>query len=185
MAYILENDVNTLKIIRNRQVPENLCKLYLNDDMADVFFVFPNTDDVRRLTAHRLILAAASTVFHQMFYGDLREGVDVIISDCSIDGFTEFLQYFYLDEVTLTSDNIFEIIQMAHKYDLPGCVSMCIDFLIEYLNNETVFLTLHIAFVYDNKELITYCERMICNDPKSVFSAEAFVYCSKMVLKRI
>lgn len=188
MANLFDSDVNILKTIRNHQVPESLCKLYLNDDMADVFFVFTNTgeaDDVKRLTAHRLILAAASPVFHQMFYGDLPEGEDVIISDCSFEAFTEFLQYFYCSEVTLSSDNVFEVIQMAHKYDLNDCVNMCIDFLIEYISVETVFLTLHIALLYEVKELINICERMICDDAKSVFAAETFPYCSTMVLKRI
>lgn len=185
MAYIFDNDVNILKTIRNSQVAESLCKLYLNNDMADVFFVFSNRNDVQRIPAHRLILAAASPVFHQMFYGDLPEDTDVIISDCSFDAFTEFLQYFYLNEVTLTSDNIFEIIQMAHKYDLTDCVTMCIDFLIEYINYETVFSTLHIALLYEFKELTIVCERLICADPKSAFSTEAFPYCSSTVLKWI
>ncbi|XP_055314004.1 uncharacterized protein LOC129575101 [Sitodiplosis mosellana] len=188
MAYVFDNDVNILKTIRNHQVPESLCKLYLNDDMSDVFFTFPNTGDdetIQRLTAHRLVLAAASPVFHQMFYGDLPEGEDVIISDCSFDAFTEFLQYFYLNEVTLTSDNVFEVIQMAHKYDLEDCVRICIDFLTEYMSFETVYLTLHIAALYEITELINICERMICDDAKSAFAAEAFPYCSYMVLKRI
>lgn len=187
MAYTLENDVNILKIVRNHQVPESLCKLYLNDDMADAFFIFTrNTDDnIKRLSAHRLILAAASPVFHQMFYGELRESGDVIISDCSFDAFTEFLQYFYLNEVAMTSDNIFEVIQMAHKYDLQPFMNMCIDFLIEYLNHETVFLTLQIAMLYDIKELKEICHRMICNDTKALFATESFPYCSFEVLKRI
>lgn len=187
MAYTLDNDVNILKIIRNHQVSESLCKLYLNDDMSDVFFVFTNDNDetIQRLPAHRLILAAASPVFHQMFYGDLPEGAQVIISDCSHDGFAEFLQYFYLTDITFSSDNVFEVIQMAEKYDLPDLISMCHDFLNEYLSCETVFLTLHIALVYDIKELKANCERLICNDAKSVLAAEAFPYCSPIVLKEI
>lgn len=189
MAYVFDNDVNILKTIRNHQVPESLCKLYLNEDMSDVYFTFPDIgsgdDTIQRLAAHRLILAAASPVLHQMFYGDLPEGEDVIITDCSFDAFTEFLQYFYLNEVTLTSDNVFEVIQMAHKYDLSDCVRMCTDFLTEYMTVETVFLTLHIALLYEITELIDICERMICDDAKSAFAAEAFPYCSYTVLKRI
>lgn len=92
---LLDSDVNVLKFIRNHQVTESLCKLYLNDDMADVHFVFgADTDNIQRLCAHRVILAAASPVFHQMFYGDLREAGDVIISDCSFEAFSEFFAVF-------------------------------------------------------------------------------------------
>lgn len=186
MAFILENDVNILKIVRNHQVSESLCKLYLNDDMADVFFVFTeNDDETERLAAHRTILAAASPVFHQMFFGELRENGNVFITDCSYEGFVEFLQYFYLSDVTLTSDNITEVIQMAHKYDLQCFVTMCIDFLTEYLSHETVFLTLQIAMCYELTELKEICERLICNETKSVFQTDSFPYCSFAVLKKI
>lgn len=85
----------------------------------------------------------------------------------------------------LTSDLVFEVIQMAHKYDLPECVNMCVDFLIEYLTHETVFITLQIAIWYELTELITICEGMICNEAKSVFAAESFPFCTFAVLKKI
>lgn len=100
MAHILENDLNILKITRNDQVAESLCKLYLNDTTtSDVYFMFYSSDSdgnetVDRLPAHRIILAAASSVFHQMFYGDLRKENDVLISDTTKDAFAEFLQFF-------------------------------------------------------------------------------------------
>lgn len=183
---ILDSDVNVMKFIRNHQVTESLCKLYLNDDMADVHFVFgANSDNVQRLCSHRVILAAASPVFHQMFFGELRETGDVIISDCSFDAFSEFLQYFYVADVVLTSDLVFEVIQMAHKYDLPECVNMCVDFLIEYLTHDTIFITLQIAIWYDLTDLMAICTRMICDEAKLVFAAESFPFCTFVVLKRI
>lgn len=62
MAYILENDVSVLKVVRNHQVTESSCKLYLDESMA-----------IERVPAHRFIQGAAFPVFHQMFHGELKE----------------------------------------------------------------------------------------------------------------
>lgn len=188
MAHILENEINILKIVRNHQVIDSLSKLYLNDStMADVHFTFasPDADTIQRLPAHRIILAAASPVFHQMFFGDLREENDIIITDASIESFKEFLQFFYLSDIVLTSDNIFDVYQLAYKYDIPTFVDICNEFLIEYLSIETLPLTLQIAIWFDNKQLLTICERMICDHTSELFKSESFLYCSYQVLHKI
>lgn len=186
-SYMFENDVNVLKVVRNHQVSESLCKLYLDESMADVYFVFHNSNNetIERVPAHRLILGAACPVFHQMFYGQLKEGGDVLIADFSKDAFAEFLQFFYMNDVVLTTENILEVYQLAHKYDVPKCMDICNDFLIEYLNYDTLPLTMEIALLYEIPKLLRICERMICDHANEVFESEAFLYSGPKTLKHI
>lgn len=187
MAYILENDVSVLKVVRNHQVSESLCKLYLDESLADVNFVFDNATDetIERVSAHRLILDAASPVFHKMFYGELNEENDVFIADTTKDAFAEFLQFFYMSDVVLTTEHIVDVYQLTHKYDLPKCTDICNDFLIEYLNYDTLPLTMQIALWYENAKLLSICERMVCDHANEVFENEAFFHSGKQVLKHI
>lgn len=187
-SYMFENDVSVLKVVRNHQVSESLCKLYLDESMADVYFVFHNSNNdetIERVPAHRLILGAACPVFHQMFYGNLKEEGDVLIADFSKDAFAEFLQFFYMNDVVLTTENILEVYQLAHKYDLPKCMDICNDFLIEYLNYDTLPLTMEIALLYEIPKLLRICERMICDHANKVFESEAFLYSGPKTLKHI
>lgn len=89
--------------------------LYLNEQLADVNFVFKNEAEVEKVPANKAILAALSPVFRAMFFGPMKEKGDVEMVDATADGFKEFLGFFYLDQVKLTIENIDEVIQLADK----------------------------------------------------------------------
>lgn len=114
--------LNVSKSIVNKNVSS--CSLWCSEEHADAHFLFRCCDDddndtattsskcvdvqtngtetetddptVKKIAVHKLILAAGSPVFHQMFYGQLKETKPVEIVDVSVDGFTEFLQFFLL-----------------------------------------------------------------------------------------
>lgn len=44
-------------------------KLYLNENYADVNFVFKDGEDVQKIPANKAILAVRSPVFNRMFFG--------------------------------------------------------------------------------------------------------------------
>lgn len=95
---------------RNYKLVTNVGKLYLDEETADVKFIFENGDNIESVVAHRSLLAAGSCVFRRMFYGDLKEGTEVPIVDVSIDGFIAFLQYFYMEVVTYNSTGQFSFV---------------------------------------------------------------------------
>ena len=74
--------------------------LYLKSELADVHFTFPAIGS-EKVSAHKLILASGSSVFKAMFYGQLKEGDTVEITDSNASAFKELLQFFYLPIVKL------------------------------------------------------------------------------------
>lgn len=58
-----------------------------------------------------------------MFYGSLKEGNVVKIVDADADSFKEFLQFFYLGEVTLTVENVEIVARLVDKYDILEAVN--------------------------------------------------------------
>lgn len=98
-------------------------KLYLDDKTADICFLFEtNGGGIDRIPAHKLILTTGSQVFETMFYGSIPEGNEVKISNGNSAAFKEFLQFFYLDEITMTTENIADVINFVKQYGIERCM---------------------------------------------------------------
>lgn len=141
---------------------------------------------MKRIPAHKIILAAGSPVFNKMFFGELKEDKTVEIVDVSMNAFTEFLQFFYLNQVTLTYANAGEVIYCGSKYDVPHVMNAYKDFLHDNaLTQHNVCSILKIAVRYEFPQLISKCEGLITSIPNLIFRNIDFIRCDRFVLKQI
>lgn len=159
-------------------------KLYLNAENADVYFICADDKDVR-IPAHKLLLGAANDAFHAMFYGELCEKGDIEINDASGDAFKEFLQFFYLENIKLTMDNIDGVLNLCSKYVFSSSVNICERFLIDSLDNGNVCFIYGLAILFDLNDLAGKCEIVIMQNTKTVLHGAAFMECNKNVLNHI
>lgn len=168
--------------IKNNASSEAIEKLYLNDELADVHFVF-NVDKV--VPANKSVLAALSPVFHKMFFGDLKEGAEVKIVDARAVGFKEFLQFFYLSEVTVTMENIETIVRLADKYDVLEYIKACVLSTVDELTVENMCWFYQLALILENNALIEFCESKLIKSSEKILATEAFKRCEQDTLRRI
>jgi hypothetical protein len=91
-----------------------------------------------RLPAHRLVLAAASSVFEEMFFGlgthtraraRKWKSVEVIIRDVVPGVFLDFLTCIYTDQLLVKSASIIDLIELGQRYQVPKIRSICSEFL--------------------------------------------------------
>ncbi|XP_055316915.1 BTB/POZ domain-containing protein 6-B-like [Sitodiplosis mosellana] len=176
---------NVLKNTTASEFITKITKMYLNEQLADVHFVFEFDDDVQKVPAHKLILATLSPVFHTMFYGSLKERNEVKIEDADVDAFKEFLQFFYLGEVTLNMENIETIVRLADKYDVLEYVNAGAVFLKTQLKLDNMCWGYQLAMNVKNDELIEFCEDKIARSPKKIFATDTFQRCDKSTLQSI
>lgn len=117
-------------------------KLYLDKETADICFIFEhqNNDEIDIVPAHKLILTKGSKVFHTMFNGSLPEEDVVRIGDATVAAFKQFLQFFYMDQVTLTLENIAEVMNLIEKYEIERCMKQCIDFMKDTMTKMMMFV---------------------------------------------
>ncbi|XP_055307073.1 BTB/POZ domain-containing protein 6-B-like, partial [Sitodiplosis mosellana] len=160
-------------------------KLYLNEKLADVHFAFNVGDEIRKVPANKANLAALSSVFDRMFYGSLTEDGDVKIVDASVEAFKEFLQIFYLGELTLTIENIETVARLADKYDVLAHFYDCATFTQNEWTIDNICWGLQIALFLKNQTLTDYCESKIKGLTKKVFTSDAFLQCDKETLGHI
>ncbi|XP_037044955.1 BTB/POZ domain-containing protein 6-A-like isoform X1 [Bradysia coprophila] len=169
--------------LKNYHINSNLYKLYKNNNITDVHFIF--TDEKKQIAANKCLLAVASPVFEKMFYGELKEPGDITIVDATHDAFLEFLQFFYCDKFELTTDHISEVLTLADKYDVAGLINLCVQFLEYYLTDQTVCWVYDLALMFDLVHLINLCQEKISLETVTVFTSESFRACGANILSRI
>lgn len=158
--------------------------LYLDAEMANVAFLF-DPPKRTKVFAHKILLALGSDVFKTMFYGQMKEVGDITIVDASVSAFEEFLQFFYLDAVKLTMENIVSVVNLGKKYNVPVCLSICAKFLADSLTINNVHFAYDLANLHDLNELNEVCEEMITTETEAIFESTSFLKYSKSVLSHI
>lgn len=138
---------------------------YIESKEPDVHFIFEEEGKTVKIPAHKDLLAVASSVFDAMFNGELKEKGDVKITDASSTGFKEFLQFFYDDEVKMTMENIADVLNLAHKYDISEVINAAVEFIKKKLTTDKTMWCLQLAIKYQLDELKAFCKEMIAKDP--------------------
>lgn len=127
-----------------------------NDNDADINW----NNNVPKIPANKAILAALSPVFRNMFFGASKEVDDVKIIDADVESFKEFLQFFYLNEVTISMENIETIIRLANEYDIIEYVKSC-TFPCGELTLDNICLSYRLALYLKDESLMKLCDAEI------------------------
>lgn len=160
--------------------------LYLDDDTADVQFIFKSTI-VRfdTVPAHKSILMASSNVFREMFSGQWKGKDCVQVANVSSVAFKEFLQFFYISEVSMSMETVASVMDLGQKYRVADCISTCIRFLADNLTNDNVCWVLALAVKYNHDELAKLCEVTIGINTSAVLKSSNFIKIDRHILARI
>lgn len=166
-------------------------KLYLDKKTPDVWFTFESTDfaghtSVAPIPAHRVLLANHSDVFKEMFYGDDGESIEsdseVPMADVPQEAFTEFLQFFYLNQVELHAENISGVMYLGQKYKVKRCIETCAQFLRDNATDENILIAAELAIRYNNADLLEFCEQFIIMNTDAVLESSGFLDCEQPTL---
>lgn len=185
------------KVFQNKNAIERFQAIYLCKSTADVYFVFMKLEkeqtcqtfypkvEAERIPAHKIILAANSSVFHGMFFGEMKETGDIKIVDATPHAFQLFLKCFYFKEMIISLENVGEIFYLAHKYDVTDCSAKCVEFLTETVQIDNVLYIYELAILFDLKDLIKICEKLICHETAVILGNEHFQNCTQNTLQRL
>lgn len=138
--------------------------------------------ETKQIKAHKCVLAALSPEYYMgQFYGGFNDAkIDVItIPNVSAAAFEEYLQFFYLDEVILTHENIRDVITLTKMALVTEFTNECFNFLLETLSVENVCLSYQLAVIDDRTGLIDCCEHEISMHSDEVFASEGFLICTR------
>uniref|UniRef100_A0A7E4ZR92 BTB domain-containing protein n=1 Tax=Panagrellus redivivus TaxID=6233 RepID=A0A7E4ZR92_PANRE len=159
-------------------------KLYLNDKMSDVAVIV----DGVKLPAHRLILAQRCEYFDVMFESGMIEATSnrIEVREASLDSVKLVLKWIYTGETDLISiDNAFEVIRLAHMYQIKQLVDEAVDCFMENCTIENVCLILNEAVLLSLDELIKFSIERVTKAPLEALKHETFKQLSTDALKVI
>lgn len=157
-------------------------------DSTDCWFRFINksTNDVNVIKSHRKLLSALSPVFAILFNSNWDEELKPItIVDATFEDFETFMAYFYKGTIELGRHNFFQILQLAHKYDVGDLMVSCSAYAINMVDTANTVQLLFAAIRFDLKELKQKCISFLTKNTEQVFKSLAFLQCSKRTLKEI
>lgn len=162
--------------------------LYLDPETADVHFIVGKQDELcERIPAHKLFLITGSDVFQIMFDGFWKEKDDheVRIVDATAAAFKVFLQFFYMNEVELSTDTVLEVMNLGKKYCIAQCLNSCVNFLRITLTDENVLWVYEITILFELGDLRQICEKLIGINTDEILKSSSFLQCDKAVVRNI
>eukprot|EP00747_Dinoflagellata_sp_TGD_P170749 gnl/TRDRNA2_/TRDRNA2_203109_c0_seq1.p1 gnl/TRDRNA2_/TRDRNA2_203109_c0~~gnl/TRDRNA2_/TRDRNA2_203109_c0_seq1.p1 ORF type:complete len:295 (-),score=33.57 gnl/TRDRNA2_/TRDRNA2_203109_c0_seq1:73-957(-) len=123
------------------------------------------------IPCHRSVLAVASPVFRQMLASEMREGREkrIEVSDASSHSVRAMIKFMYTEEIESEIDDIFQVLRLADKYQIPRLGLACYPKLFERLSVENVAAAVralkHFADERPGKDMWNhFCEHLKAND---------------------
>lgn len=157
---------------------------FLDQSSSDITFIVGPEDcpEPEKIPAHKIVLASCSPVLNAMFFGGLAEQSDVRIIDASSDGFKEFLEYFYHDELDVAKLKcIVDVMYLAQKYEVNGCLAAILPFVM----TTDPLACLELVAKCEFPELEEIVKQVISGDATKFFESQSFVQCDSNILKMI
>lgn len=177
-------DATTLSMVR-----PNLCmksernkNLYeQRHETGDIKFVV----DAHEIDAHRCLLAVLSPKYKAQFYGAMAEKDKINVTGVSAAAFDEFLQFFYMDEVKLTIENIEDVLSLAQQSLVDELVHQCTDFLLNAIGMDKLLWGYGLAIRYDVEPLRQFCLKYIRANIKAVVKTAEFLALDHEMLTQV
>lgn len=92
----------------------------------------------RSFPCHRLIMAACSPYFREIFFTEDGKEVEntkeVVLEDVNPSILNMVIKYLYSAEIDLTDDNVQEIIAVANRFQIPSVFTVCVNYLQKKLS---------------------------------------------------
>lgn len=92
----------------------------------------------RCFPCHRLIMAACSPYFREIFFTEDGKEVEntkeVVLEDVNPSILDMIIQYLYSAEIDLTDDNVQDIIAVANRFQIPSVFTVCVNYLQKKLS---------------------------------------------------
>ena len=152
-------------------VLNRLAKLYNDKSTSDVTFaVGPNKTE---FFGHSAIIGAASDVFKTHFSGDWKDNKNVKLENVKEDIFLILMTYIYTDEISIETEKLLDVLQLAHLYMMTGFIkSLTSHAVFTTHSTECVWKYLTFGAATTDIELIIRCLEVIDKYPDVVFKPD-------------
>jgi len=123
------------------------------------------------ISAHRALLAARSEAFKAMLLNDMSESTmkTITLKEIKFDILTMLIQYFYTDCVTITENNVVDLLMASDRFQIKRLQAMCEDYMMKNIELENVCDLFSLADRVHASQLKTFCMNWIVSNWCEVF----------------
>ena len=130
------------------------------------------------IPANRMVLSCYCSFFDQIFLSETNDQVNDSVVDISdVDGksLKLLIQYIYTGQICINSDNVFDILAVAHRLELDEVKEFCFEFLENCITPDNCITILITAKQYKNFTLRDEVYKHISDNYETITHTPAFL----------
>lgn len=133
----------------------------------------------RSFPCHRLIMAACSPYFREIFFTEDGKEVEntkeVVLDDVNPSILDMIVQYLYSAEIDLTDDNVQDIIAVANRFQIPSVFTVCVNYLQKKLSLSNCMAIFRMGLVLNCPRLAVAARNYIADRFEFLYKDEEFL----------
>lgn len=133
----------------------------------------------RSFPCHRLIMAACSPYFREIFFTEDGKEVEntkeVVLEDVNPSILDMIIQYLYSAEIDLTDDNVQDIIAVANRFQIPSVFTVCVNYLQKKLSLGNCLAIFRMGLVLSCPRLAITARNYIADRFELLYKEEEFL----------
>lgn len=135
--------------------------------------------------AHKMIFAASSPEFENVFYlleSNLKE---IELPDTSPEIFKDFINFIYTGQITITAGNVGNLLKLSTMYLISILTEKCKQFLEENVDKKNVLKFLDLSSIYELPVLESKCLKIIEQGSSNIIYGLDFIKITRSSLEKI
>lgn len=133
----------------------------------------------RSFPCHRLIMAACSPYFREIFFTadgkEVENTKEVVLEDVNPSILDMIVQYLYSAEIDLTDDNVQDIIAVANRFQIPSVFTVCVNYLQKKLSLSNCLAIFRMGLVLSCPRLAVAGRNYIADRFELLYKDEEFL----------
>ncbi|XP_022072391.1 kelch-like protein 41a [Acanthochromis polyacanthus] len=132
----------------------------------------------RSIPCHRLILAACSPYFRELFFsedGKEEDKKEVVLENLEPNILEVIVNYMYSAEIDINDDNVQDILAVANRFQIPSVFTVCVNYLQKMMSKKSCLAIYRLGLMLNSARLAIAARDYIADRFETIAKDEEFL----------